>query len=72
LAIKWHPEKCTTSKNTKEALKNFKLINIAFRKLIFNERDDKDISLHEMFEQYRLVFNKKSKIINNEFQIKKI
>jgi curved DNA-binding protein CbpA len=66
LAFKWHPEKYTTTKNTQEALKKFKSINIAYRKLIHNGRDEKDISLHEMFEQYRQVFhnetNKKSNI----------
>lgn len=64
LAFKWHPEKCTTTKNTQEAFKKFKSINIAYRKLINNERDDKDMSLHEMFDQYRQVFNKKKKVSN--------
>lgn len=65
LAFKWHPDKYTTTKNTQEALKNFKSINIAYRKLINNERDDKDMSLREMFDQYRLVFNKKKEKIAN-------
>lgn len=67
LAFKWHPEKYSTTKNTQEALKKFKLINIAYRKLIYNERDDKDITLHEMFEQYRQVFHgdkKKEKLLS--------
>lgn len=69
LAFKWHPEKYSTTKNTQEALKKFKQINIAYRKLIFNERDDKDITLHEMFEQYRQVFHsennkKKEKLLS--------
>lgn len=65
LAFKWHPEKCTTTKNTQEAFKKFKSINIAYRKLINNERDDKDMSLHEMFDQYRQVFNKKKEKVSN-------
>lgn len=64
LAFKWHPEKYTTTKNTQEALKKFKSINIAYRKLI-NNGDDKDMSLHEMFEQYRQVFNKKKEKVLN-------
>lgn len=65
LAFKWHPEKCTTTKNTQEALKKFKSINIAYRKLIHNERDDRDMNLHEMFDQYRQVFNKKREKVSN-------
>lgn len=65
LAFKWHPEKYTTTKNTQEALKKFRSINMAYRKLINNERDDKDISLHEMFDQYRQVFNKKKEKVSN-------
>lgn len=68
LAVKWHPEKYTSSKKTQEALKRFKLVNLAYRKLIHNnERNEKDITLHEMFEQYRQVFHsdmsKKNKLL---------
>lgn len=69
LAFKWHPEKYATTKNTQEALKKFKSINLAYRKLIHNDRDDKDITLTEMFEQYRQVFHndnkKKEKLLNS-------
>lgn len=41
-------------------IKKFKSINLAFRKLIYNERNDKDITLQEMFEQYREVFQNES------------
>ncbi|RNA27845.1 Tetratricopeptide repeat 31 [Brachionus plicatilis] len=72
LAVKWHPEKYTTSKNIQDAFKKFKSINLAFRKLIHNERNDKDITLQEMFEQYRQVFQnesvKKNKLINGQSQ----
>ncbi|CAF0855656.1 unnamed protein product [Brachionus calyciflorus] len=70
LALKWHPEKYSTNKNVQSALKKFKEINIAYRKLIYNERDDKDITLHEMFDQYRQVFHneslKKGKLLNGQ------
>lgn len=70
LALKWHPEKYTTSKKTQDALKKFKMVNLAYRKLIHNnDRNERDITLHEMFEQYRQVFhsdNRKNKLQNGQ------
>lgn len=57
LAVKWHPEKYTGAKHTHDALKKFKLISLAYRKLTLNERDVTDITLREMFDQYRQVFH---------------
>lgn len=68
LAVKWHPDKYASTNRTHEAFKKFKSVNIAFRKLMHNGRDDIDISLHEMFEQYRQVFhgdNKKNLKLNS-------